>query len=84
MLESLPLEDSATLDLRDEITELRQQLRTALREREEVRAEVMRVRESLTKRDKQVSGLLAGGQLTSVEMTRMMSGGGAADKAPVS
>ena len=79
--ESIPLEDSATLDLRDEITELRQQLRTAQREREDERAEVRRTREALAKREKQVGELLAGGQLTSREMTRMVGG---TDKTAVS
>ena len=77
-----PLEDSATLDLRDEITELSQQLRTAQKEREDERAEVRRTREALVKKEKQVGELLAGGQLTSREMTRMVGGG--TDKTVVS
>ena len=79
--ESIPLEDSATLNLRDEITELRQQLRTAQKEREDERAEVRRTREALSKKEKQVGELLAGGQLTSREMTRMVGG---TDKTAVS
>ena len=69
------LEDSDTLDLKDEISELRQKLQVAVREKEEERREARRMKEQLVKREKEVGELLAAGHLSTRDVVRMVGRG---------